>query len=68
MHLNNTHGIILSGLRGIVSNAGIVVTGDSEYLPIHLFKKCMKVNFFGAVRLIQTFLPLIRQSKGTRFT
>ena len=54
-----------SGLHGIVSNAGILVTGDSELLPIPLFKKAMEVNFFGAVRYIQTFLPLVRQSKGT---
>lgn len=53
------------GLRGIVSNAGVMVMGECELLPLNLLRKAMDVNFFGAVQFIQKFLPLVRRSKGT---
>ena len=52
------------GLRGIVSNAGVMVMGECELLPPKLLRKAMDVNFFGAVEFIQKFLPLVRRSKG----
>ena len=48
----------------MVSNAGWMVMGECELLTIDLIQKCFDVNFLGAVRFIQTFLPLVRKSKG----
>ncbi|KAK6477311.1 estradiol 17-beta-dehydrogenase 2-like [Huso huso] len=54
-----------TGLWGVVNNAGILgFIADGEILPMSLFKNCMAVNFFAAVELTQTFLPLLRQAKG----
>ena len=55
---------IISGLWGIVSNAGFNVMGDVELLTVSLYNKAMNVNFYGAVRTIKTFLYLVRQSKS----
>ncbi|XP_041123897.1 estradiol 17-beta-dehydrogenase 2-like isoform X1 [Polyodon spathula] len=54
-----------TGLWGIVNNAGILeYIADGEILPMSIYKNCMAVNFFGAVKLSHTFLPLLRQAKG----
>ncbi|MGH0115160.1 UNVERIFIED_CONTAM: hypothetical protein FKN15_070680 [Acipenser sinensis] len=54
-----------TGLWGVVNNAGILgFIADGEILPMSLFKNCIAVNFFAAVELTQTFLPLLRQAKG----
>ncbi|XP_078067119.1 11-beta-hydroxysteroid dehydrogenase type 2-like [Mustelus asterias] len=53
------------GLFALVNNAGIMVhIGDAEIIPTDAYKRCMEVNFFGAVEVTKTFLPLIRRSKG----
>nr|XP_020669245.1 estradiol 17-beta-dehydrogenase 2 [Pogona vitticeps] len=52
-------------LWGVINNAGIMgYTADGELLPMHSYKQCMEVNFFGPVELSKTFLPLLRKSKG----
>ncbi|KAK6479968.1 estradiol 17-beta-dehydrogenase 2-like [Huso huso] len=54
-----------TGLWGIVNNAGVLeYVADGEILPMSIYKNCMAVNFFGAVKLSHTFLPLLRQAKG----
>ncbi|MBN3309855.1 DHB2 dehydrogenase, partial [Amia calva] len=54
-----------TGLWGIVNNAGFLgCVADGEILPMKLYRKCMAVNFLGAVELTQTFLPLIRRARG----
>ena len=56
------------GLTGLVSNAGIaVLSGDvsCEGCPIETQQRVMDVNFFGAVRVVQAFLPLVRAARGT---
>ncbi|XP_041048213.1 17-beta-hydroxysteroid dehydrogenase type 2-like [Carcharodon carcharias] len=53
------------GLWGVVNNAGILeFVADAELLPMNIYKRCMEVNFFGAVELTKMFLPLLRQAKG----
>ncbi|XP_007910444.1 estradiol 17-beta-dehydrogenase 2 isoform X2 [Callorhinchus milii] len=53
------------GLFALVNNAGIIVhIGDSEIIPTDAYKRCMEVNFLGAVEVTKAFLPLIRQTKG----
>ncbi|XP_062997561.1 17-beta-hydroxysteroid dehydrogenase type 2 [Elgaria multicarinata webbii] len=52
-------------LWGVINNAGVLgFTADGELLPMHSYKQCMDVNFFGPVELSKTFLPLLRKSKG----
>lgn len=55
-------------LVGIFSNAGIAAfTGQlsAELCPIETQQRVMDVNFFGGVRVVQTFLPLLRDGRGT---
>src|SRR5262245_4808205 len=51
-------------LAGLVNNAGIAVSGPSEFLPIDELRKQLEVNFIGQVAVTQAFLPLLRRSKG----
>lgn len=37
------------------------LTGPAEYFPLELYKRQMEVNFFGYVRVVQAFMPLLRQ-------
>ena len=56
------------GLTALISNAGIAtMSGASscEQCPIETQQMVMDVNFFGAVRVVQAFLPLLRASRGT---
>jgi NAD(P)-dependent dehydrogenase (short-subunit alcohol dehydrogenase family) len=56
------------GLRALFSNAGIAAfDGDTscEGAPIEKQQRLMEVNHFGAVRVIQVFLPMLRAARGT---
>ncbi|NLE37733.1 MAG: SDR family oxidoreductase [Pirellulaceae bacterium] len=53
-----------AGLEGLVNNAGIVVPGPIEALPIAELRRQMEVNFFGSIAVTQAFLPLIRAATG----
>ncbi|XP_010401801.3 17-beta-hydroxysteroid dehydrogenase type 2 [Corvus cornix cornix] len=54
-----------AGLWGVVNNAGILgFPADGELLPMSIYRHCMEVNFFGAVEVSKTFLPLLRKSQG----
>ncbi|XP_015351504.1 17-beta-hydroxysteroid dehydrogenase type 2 isoform X2 [Marmota marmota marmota] len=53
------------GLWAVINNAGILgFPMDGELIPMADYKSCMAVNFFGAVQVTKTFLPLLRKSKG----
>lgn len=53
------------GLWGLVNNAGLnIVVADVELSPLATFRKCMEVNFFGALELTKGLLPLLRHSRG----
>lgn len=57
-----------NGLRALFSNAGIAAfDGDvsCEGCPIESQQRAMEVNHFGAVQVIQTFLPMLRAARGT---
>jgi NAD(P)-dependent dehydrogenase (short-subunit alcohol dehydrogenase family) len=57
-----------SRLVGLFSNAGMgAYDGDlsCEGCPLDKQQQVMDVNFFGAVRVIQAFLPMLRESRGT---
>eukprot|EP01023_Acetabularia_acetabulum_P013765 TRINITY_DN16674_c0_g1_i1.p2 TRINITY_DN16674_c0_g1~~TRINITY_DN16674_c0_g1_i1.p2 ORF type:complete len:277 (+),score=44.76 TRINITY_DN16674_c0_g1_i1:90-920(+) len=49
-----------NGLTALINNAGIIVTGPTEFIPTEKWVQQMDVNLYGAVRMIQAFLPLLR--------
>lgn len=54
-----------NGLWGIVNNADeSSCPGFLEWSPIENYEKTMAVNLFGAIRVTNSFLPLIRESQG----
>lgn len=53
-----------SGLRGLVNNAGITVTGPLEFLPPEELRRVLEVNVVGQLVATQAFLPLLRRGDG----
>ncbi|WP_066287817.1 oxidoreductase [Bacillus sp. FJAT-29937] len=50
----------------LFNNAGYASAGFVEEIPIEEFRKQFETNFFGAIAVTQSFLPLMRsQGKGT---
>lgn len=48
-----------------MNNAGVLLCPvDAEIQPLADYGRCMDVNFLAAVRMCQTFLPLLRRSRG----
>lgn len=47
------------GLSALVNNAGIVVSGPLQHIPIGKLIHQMNVNVIGVMRVIQSFLPLL---------
>jgi NAD(P)-dependent dehydrogenase (short-subunit alcohol dehydrogenase family) len=52
------------GLAGLVNNAGIVVPGPLEVIPIDAFRRQIEVNVIGQLAVTQAFLPLLRRARG----
>ena len=53
-----------AGLDGLVNNAGVVVAGPVEFLPLPELRRQLEINVVGQVAVTQAFLPLIRQARG----
>jgi len=53
-----------SGLSGLVNCAGVPGLGPVEFYPIEAAKRVFDVNFFGAMAVTQTFLPMLRRATG----
>lgn len=53
-----------AGLDGLVNNAGIVVPGPVEFLPLPDLRRQLEINVVGQVAVTQAFLPLIRAARG----
>jgi NAD(P)-dependent dehydrogenase (short-subunit alcohol dehydrogenase family) len=53
------------GLAGLVNNAGIIVDGPLELVPIHALRRQFEVNVIGQMAVTQAFLPLLRRAGGT---
>ncbi|MDD5081839.1 MAG: SDR family oxidoreductase [Dehalococcoidales bacterium] len=54
----------VSGLWGLVNNAGIAVAGPIEFLPLARIRRQFEVNVIGQIAVIQAFLPLLRKASG----
>ncbi len=56
---------LISGLWGLVNNAGIVCGAiPSDWMDVDEYHKTLGVNFFGLIDVTMTFLPLIKKAKG----
>ena len=53
-----------AGLWGLVNNAGVVVSAPLECVPLAELSRQLETNVVGQVRVIQAFLPLLRQARG----
>ena len=51
-------------LGGLVNNAGLVVMGPLELVPIHALRRQFEVNVIGQIAVTQAFLPLLRSGTG----
>ncbi|HEX9165230.1 MAG TPA: SDR family oxidoreductase [Gemmatimonadales bacterium] len=51
-------------LDGLVNNAGIVVGGPLEYLPLDDLRRQFEVNVVGLLAVTQAALPLLRRGRG----
>jgi NAD(P)-dependent dehydrogenase (short-subunit alcohol dehydrogenase family) len=53
-----------SGLTALVNNAGVVVPGPLEFMPMDQVRAHFEVNVFGHIALTQACLPLLRRGRG----
>lgn len=55
----------MSGLWGLVNNAGISVPiGPMEWMQLEDFKKVLDVNLIGLIEVTLKFLPLLKKARG----
>ena len=52
------------GLDALVNNAGIVVGGPLELVPLPELRRQLEVNVVGHVAVMQAMLPALRRSRG----
>jgi NAD(P)-dependent dehydrogenase (short-subunit alcohol dehydrogenase family) len=52
------------GLDLLISNAGILTPGPIEVLPLDAIRREFDVNMFGALSVINAFLPALRRARG----
>ncbi len=55
---------VTNELAGLVNNAGIVVAGPLEAVPMDEIRHQFEINVFGALAVTRAFLPLLRQGAG----
>jgi NAD(P)-dependent dehydrogenase (short-subunit alcohol dehydrogenase family) len=53
-----------AGLFGLVNNAGLIVEGPIELIPIEEVRNQFEVNVIGHIAVTQAFLPLLRKARG----
>jgi NAD(P)-dependent dehydrogenase (short-subunit alcohol dehydrogenase family) len=53
-----------SGLDLLISNAGILTPGPIELLPLDAIRREFDVNVFGALSVINAYLPALRKARG----
>src|SRR5262245_41691089 len=52
------------GLNLLISNAGILTPGPLEVLPLDALRHEFDVNVFGALSVMNAFLPALRKARG----
>ncbi len=63
-HLAVLPGALPARLDALVANAGIVVGGPIEALPLDELRHQLEVNVVGQAGLVQAVLPRLRESRG----
>ena len=53
-----------TGLDLLINNAGILTPGPIELLPLDAIRREFDVNVFGALSVINAFLPALRKARG----
>src|SRR5258707_2187122 len=53
-----------TGLDLLINNAGILTPGPIEVLPLDAIRREFDVNVFGALSVMNAFLPALRKSRG----
>ncbi|WP_338827558.1 SDR family NAD(P)-dependent oxidoreductase [Bradyrhizobium sp. 27S5] len=53
-----------SGLDLLINNAGILTPGPIEVLPLDAIRREFDVNVFGALAVMNAFLPALRTARG----
>lgn len=53
-----------AGLNLLISNAGILTPGPLETLPLDSIRREFAVNVFGALSVMNAFLPALRKARG----
>jgi len=51
-------------IHALINNAGHLEKGDFSHLSLDAYRKCMQVNFFGPVALMQGLYPNLLQGKA----
>jgi NAD(P)-dependent dehydrogenase (short-subunit alcohol dehydrogenase family) len=52
------------GLDVLISNAGVLTPGPLEVLPLSAIRREFEVNVFGALAVVNAFLPALRKQRG----
>jgi NAD(P)-dependent dehydrogenase (short-subunit alcohol dehydrogenase family) len=52
------------GLAGLINNAGIVVGGMLEFLPLEALRRQLEVNVIGQIAVTQALLSSLRKARG----
>jgi NAD(P)-dependent dehydrogenase (short-subunit alcohol dehydrogenase family) len=60
--VSDTQGV--GGLSLLISNAGILTPGPLEVLPLDAVRREFEVNVFGALSVVNAFLPALRKARG----
>jgi NAD(P)-dependent dehydrogenase (short-subunit alcohol dehydrogenase family) len=53
-----------SGVNLLINNAGILTPGPLEILPLEAVRHEFEVNVFGALSVMNAFLPALRKTRG----
>ena len=51
-------------LAGLVNNAGVVIAGPLEFIPVDDIRRQLEINVVGQIALIQATLPQLRSGNG----
>jgi NAD(P)-dependent dehydrogenase (short-subunit alcohol dehydrogenase family) len=57
-------GVLPSSLNAVVNNAGIVVAGPLEAVPVSELRRQLEINVVGQAAVTQAVLPRLRASRG----
>lgn len=63
-HLAGLDAVLPESLDAVVNNAGIVVDGPIEGLPLDELRRQLEINVVGQVAVTQAVLPRLRRARG----